>query len=207
MLDILERNRLTVHFQVPISEPVTLQRITSYFFKANYKQLYDEIPLLKFERAIKLNSSYKDMFFGRDQIDPNNQYSLVRLVVEPVDEYTNINAMFRGSFNTYFTYYTQEILKREIESFKKALFEDAFTPVYIKNPMRLLWVSVIKLLLELLIIMAIFLAIVILLLNYSELSTIGNLMLIFLAAIVSLCLGIFYVIWRKKKMEKMLSDY
>jgi hypothetical protein len=208
MPSLMHTNKLTVVLRAPIQESTGIERIRRYFYQANYKELYDEMPAMKFKRFRKMDkvgiTLIKSFFLGGfENVDPNNRYSLVRLHVEPWVDGISVKITFEEISQPMESYFTLEILQREIESFKKALFENVFEPVKMENARRLYLLSEIKQLLLLILNLALFIVLFAFLFSLLKVDTIFSLIV---AGAVVVGLYFLYDWWRKKKIERRIGS-
>jgi hypothetical protein len=207
---LVHTDKLTVLLRVPIKESVATERIRKYFSKSNYQELYAKTPVLLFRRFKKIkvtpSNIIKYVFVGPDYLDPNNRYSLVRLVLDPVQDYVNIKATFEEINTQFENYFSEEILQKEIESFKKAVFEDIFTPIYLEHAFRKLFYSNLKSIFIFITYWVIFLGLAVSLRDLLNADKLGTIIITIICGVIIVSLNFLFSSRRRKKIEKRLGS-
>jgi len=207
--------KLTVNLKVPINESVAIERIRKYFAQANYQELFDELPVLKFQRFEKVDKTpvyFVKLFFLEELAndDPNNRYSLVRLNIEPFSDYVSIKATFEDMTGLGGVFFVEEILQTEIESLKKALSENVFEPVKIENIRRRYMYSVLKTILLFLTPCVLFLVFLMILGSIFDTafktSDLAFTVMLIIAGALSAGLTILYYWMHRKRIERKINS-
>jgi hypothetical protein len=127
-------------------------------------------------------------------------------MIEPFHDHVNVKITFEEINNIYETYFTQEILQKEIESFKNALYKDIFAPIGLDHPRRKYLLSFLKSVLMLIMSALLFIVILLTLLNLFNTSSAGPIVGVILAGIIVIGLNFLYAIWRRKRIQKRINS-
>lgn len=200
------KDRLTVIFKVSFDETTAIERIRKYFSTANYQELDDERPVVKFQRFAntkeKMPKFLLKSFFlgGLIRLDTNNRYSLARIKVESKVDGVSIKVSFEEYDEWYECFFIREILKKEIESLRKATLENIFEQIVMHNMRRKYFISTLEQVL-----LYVFSLILIILLLVPLFSIFKNavICLIVDGAIV-FGLNLLFSYWHRKRIERKI---
>jgi hypothetical protein len=210
MVDLMHKDRLTIVFKVPFDETTTIDRIRKYLLEANYQELYDERPIMKFRRFLKIKDKtpkylLKVLFLDVMKFDPNNRYSLTRIKVEPKIDGVSIKISFEEYDQWFESFFIREILQKEIESFKKALFNNVFEQITMDNARRKYYISCLENVALFIISAVLFVALIGSLLALFKNTNISYLVWIIVSGALIFGLNLLFSFWHRKRIERKIS--
>lgn len=211
MTDLMHKDRLTVVFKVPFDETSAIERIRKYFLEANYQELYDERPIMKFRRFFKTKDKMpkfllKGLFQeGYTKFDPNNRYSLTRIKVESKIDGVSIKISFEEYDQWFESFFIREILQKEIESFKKALFKNEFEQITMDNIRGKYYISILENMVLLIISAVLFVVLFGSLSSLFKNTNISYLVCIIVSGIMIVGLNLLFSFWHRKRIERKVN--
>ena len=126
---------LSIVLESSITASEALRRIRKYFTLSNYQEIRDSGAVIGFRRT-KINKKgnlLKNLFLEKVNFNPLNRTSWVLIEIIPEGNKIKVKIKLDEIQDIEPEIFTQEILVKELASFKKAVLDDVFVPIEITN--------------------------------------------------------------------------
>jgi hypothetical protein len=211
---------LSIVFESSITESETLRRIRKYFTLSNYQEIRDSGAVIGFKRTKtnKKGNPLKNLFLEKVNFNAGNRTSWALIEIIPEGNKIKVKIKLDEIQDFEPEIFTQEILVKELTSFKRAVLDDVFVPVeithsffkYILSFLASFFVAIAGLGLWLGIFFGFWESVNALLGIWKIDVTIVSALIVIVCAIISTGLVIFSVLWlekwRKRQMHKKINS-